>query len=71
MAVPIYEYSCTHCGRRFDRLQGLSDPRPACPNCGETKVNRMISLIAGLGGSAGSAGAMAGCGCGGACACGR
>jgi putative FmdB family regulatory protein len=68
--MPLYEYACPSCGDRFDRLQGYSDPGPACPSCGSSQVNRLISLISGLTGSS-SNGGSAGCGCGGACACGR
>jgi putative FmdB family regulatory protein len=68
--VPIYEYVCADCGERFDRLQRVSDPQPACPVCGAGGVRRAISLIGGLTGS-GAPSASAGCGCGGACACGR
>jgi putative FmdB family regulatory protein len=33
--VPIYEYKCTRCQHRFEKLQRFSDP-PAneCPACG-------------------------------------
>ena len=33
--MPLYEYECDACGRRFERIQKFSDP-PAtvCPNCG-------------------------------------
>jgi putative FmdB family regulatory protein len=65
--MPIYEFECTECGHRFDRLQGLSDPKPACSSCQGTRVNRLISLVAGLAGSGSSA--SGGCGCGGACSC--
>jgi len=42
--MPIYEYECTQCGHRFDRLQKLSDPDPdACPTCGAPKVRRLVS----------------------------
>ena len=33
--MPLYEYECESCGRRFERIQKFSDPPPAtCPNCG-------------------------------------
>jgi putative FmdB family regulatory protein len=42
--MPIYEFECTQCGNRFDRLQKLSDPDPsACPACGAPKVHRLVS----------------------------
>ena len=32
--MPIYEFECSHCGHRFDRLQKLSDTDPSiCPAC--------------------------------------
>jgi len=32
--VPIYEYECTKCGHRFERIQKFSDPRVStCPKC--------------------------------------
>lgn len=35
--MPIYEYECSACGTRFERLQKLSDPEPsACPKCHTT-----------------------------------
>lgn len=33
--MPIYEYQCTKCGHRLERLQRLSDdPLSDCPECG-------------------------------------
>jgi putative FmdB family regulatory protein len=32
--VPIYEYECTKCGHRFERIQKFSDkPLTTCPEC--------------------------------------
>lgn len=45
--MPIYEFECSACGERFDRLQKLSDPDPdACPNCGATGVRRRLTAPA-------------------------
>lgn len=42
--MPIYEFECSQCGHRFDRLQRLSDPDPAnCPQCQAAPVQRRIS----------------------------
>ena len=31
----MYEYRCTQCGHRFDKIQKFSDePETACPKCG-------------------------------------
>jgi putative FmdB family regulatory protein len=42
--MPIYEFECSTCGARFDRLQKLSDPDPdACPECGASGVRRCVT----------------------------
>lgn len=40
--MPLYEYECQVCGRRFDRLQSFGDP-PAdtCP-AGHRAVRRVV-----------------------------
>lgn len=51
--MPLYEYDCTACGERFDRLTTTdSADSAACPKCGSVKVKRLLSVIAGLGGRA-------------------
>jgi putative FmdB family regulatory protein len=33
--MPLYEYECDACGRRFERIQKFSDPPiSVCPTCG-------------------------------------
>ena len=33
--MPIYEYSCEKCGKRFEKIQKISDPKcRKCPDCG-------------------------------------
>lgn len=42
--MPMYEYECTACGHRFERIQKFSDlPVDECPNCGEHKVQKLLS----------------------------
>ncbi len=42
--MPMYEYECTACGHRFERIQKFSDsPIEECPNCGEHKVQKLLS----------------------------
>ena len=42
--MPIYEFQCSECGHRFDRLQKLSDADPTdCPACGKPQLHRMVS----------------------------
>ncbi len=40
--MPIYEYECSECGVRFERLQRFGDPAPdACPN-GHHRLRRRL-----------------------------
>jgi putative FmdB family regulatory protein len=33
--MPLYEYQCTKCGHRFEKIQKFSDKRiKKCPECG-------------------------------------
>jgi len=42
--MPIYEFECSSCGHRFDRLQKISDPDPSvCPACDVAEVKRRLS----------------------------
>jgi putative FmdB family regulatory protein len=41
--MPLYEYLCTSCGHRFERIQKFSDPPVTeCPSCGG-RVEKQIS----------------------------
>jgi putative FmdB family regulatory protein len=41
--MPLYEYECDSCGRRFERIQKFSDPLIAeCPTCGGP-VRKLLS----------------------------
>jgi putative FmdB family regulatory protein len=61
--MPIYEYSCKSCAKKFELLRRLSDTAAVtCPKCGSYEVERKISNFScGIGGGAGSYGG-AGCG---------
>jgi putative FmdB family regulatory protein len=42
--MPIYEFECSSCGHRFDRLQKLSDTDPSiCPACDAPHLRRRVS----------------------------
>lgn len=42
--MPLYEYECSKCHHRFEKLQRLSDPPPEkCPVCGGP-VSQVMSL---------------------------
>jgi putative FmdB family regulatory protein len=41
--MPLYEYECTACDERFERIQKFSDPPvDTCPSCGG-KVRKLLS----------------------------
>src|SRR5438093_12659837 len=41
--MPLHEYECDACGRRFEKIQKFSDPPiEVCPTCGG-HVHKMIS----------------------------
>ena len=75
--MPIYEYTCTLCDNRFDRLRSMSqmDAEAPCPDCGSESERQLSVFAAFSSGSDGQmsavAGAGGGCGgCGpGGCAC--
>jgi putative FmdB family regulatory protein len=44
--MPLYEYQCTKCKHRFEKIQKFSDPEvKKCPECGG-KVERLLSAPA-------------------------
>jgi putative FmdB family regulatory protein len=46
--VPIYEYECPACGSTFEQLiRSERDERAAaCPQCGNRKISRRLSVFA-------------------------
>ena len=47
-AMPVYEYRCKGCGKKFSALVGMTaqpdDER--CPNCGGSETERLVSRFA-------------------------
>jgi len=41
--MPRYDYKCPECEHRFEAFHGFDEDKPACPNCGEAQVKRVIS----------------------------
>jgi len=47
--MPTYDYSCEGCGHEFEHFQSMSSRRlRKCPDCGETKLERLIGGGSGL-----------------------
>jgi putative FmdB family regulatory protein len=42
--VPLYDYDCAACGRRFEVIHGVNDPGPeSCPLCGSGPVRKAFA----------------------------
>lgn len=46
--MPVYEYRCRHCGRRFSLFLRSLDAQatPVCPRCGSSEASRLVSRVA-------------------------
>ncbi len=72
--MPLYEYACRDCGRRFETLRRMDERlAPAdCPDCGGRRTSLAMSAPGMVGAATPGAAAADGCGmgegcCGGAC----
>lgn len=56
--MPLYEYRCADCQKRFEILQRMGDGADGvrCPSCGAERVERQLSTFA-AGSGGGAAGA--------------
>ena len=42
--MPIYDFACSACDHRFERLQKMSDADPTtCPKCGLETVSKQVT----------------------------
>lgn len=48
--MPLFDYRCADCRKRFSLLFGVvaESPEEKCPHCGGSNVNRLISRFARL-----------------------
>ncbi len=45
--MPLYDYDCEACGRRFEVVHGVHSERPTvCPICGSGPIRKAISAAA-------------------------
>jgi putative FmdB family regulatory protein len=45
--MPLYDYDCSACGRRFETIHGVhDDPPTVCPLCGSGPVRKAIAAPA-------------------------
>ncbi len=68
--MPLYEYVCQSCHQQFELLV-RGDQEPACPECGDGELTRLLSVVAAPGRSAagGAAGGEPPGSCGPGCCC--
>jgi len=59
--MPIYEYVCQDCGRRFEKIVPRYDSETDCAHCHSANVEKQLSVFAVAGSSAGE-GFEQGCG---------
>lgn len=48
--MPIYEYKCMDCGRKFDLLIFKNDENVECPACKKSNVSKLFSTFASISG---------------------
>ncbi|HYZ83938.1 MAG TPA: zinc ribbon domain-containing protein [Bryobacteraceae bacterium] len=44
--MPIFEYKCSECGTKFEKLVRNGSTAVACPSCGDERVNQELSTFA-------------------------
>ena len=42
--MPVYEYECRDCGKRFEYLVLPTSPAASCPACHKKELTQLISL---------------------------
>ena len=65
--MPIFEYECKSCTKKFEELVFSSTAPVICPQCGSTETRKLISTFASSvsgGSSAGASCSTGGCGSG-------
>lgn len=69
--MPVYEYHCAACDRRFEALRPMSqaDAPLACPRCGAANTRKMISVFAAVSRDGGGSRLVAGSGSSGCASC--
>lgn len=68
--MPLYEYVCRSCARRFEKYVRSWNEEVLCPACQGASVEKQLSTFAFTGEGGASTASGGGCGCGrGGCGC--
>ena len=51
--MPIFEYKCNDCAKKFEELVGSGEMKVPCPDCGSTNTSRLLSMFAASNASSG------------------
>ena len=46
--MPVYEYRCRKCGRKFDRIERITEhgaKHPRCPECKSPQVSQIFGTF--------------------------
>ena len=41
--MPIYEYECTSCGHRYEKMVKMGADAPPCPECASGQIRKLVS----------------------------
>jgi len=41
--MPLYEYICKDCSKKFEKILSFNSSAPACPFCGSNNTHKQIS----------------------------
>jgi putative FmdB family regulatory protein len=71
IVMPIYEYLCDDCGKRYERIVFSQDQDVACPGCASQRHTLQLSVFSAHGSSSKNGASLdSGAMSGGSCACG-
>jgi putative FmdB family regulatory protein len=62
--MPIFEYLCNDCGRRFEKIVPRYDSQADCAHCSSDNVEKQLSVFAVAGSSSSDSAMDSGAGCG-------
>jgi putative FmdB family regulatory protein len=62
--MPLFEYRCARCDKKFEELVSGNSTEIVCPACGSKETQKLLSVFASVSGSSESGAACPRPGCG-------